>query len=97
MAAETPECAGPPPGRWAGGWKTRDNHVIRGGVPGPPLGTPPTPTPPHLPAPSVLYRKFQQDTKEETPQDVLYWGRLMQYLSRRRSSAGRRHQETAFC
>lgn len=34
----------------------------------------------HLPAPRVLYRKFQQDTREEIPHEVLYCGRLMQYL-----------------
>lgn len=34
----------------------------------------------YLPAPIVLYRKFQQETKEEIPQEVLYWGRLIQYL-----------------
>lgn len=38
----------------------------------------------HLPAPRVLYRKFQQDTREEMPQDVLYCGRLMQYLQEQR-------------
>lgn len=35
---------------------------------------------PYLPAPSELNRKFQQDTREEIPQDFLYWGRHMQYL-----------------
>lgn len=34
----------------------------------------------HLPAPRVLYRKFQQDTREEIPHEVLYCGLLMQYL-----------------
>ena len=37
----------------------------------------------YLPAPSELNRKFQQDTTDEIPQDLLYWGRLMQYLTKR--------------
>lgn len=37
----------------------------------------------YLPAPSVLYKKFQQDTKDEIPQEVLYWGRLTQYLKQK--------------
>ena len=39
----------------------------------------------HLPAPRVLYRKFQQDTNEEIPHEVLYCGRLMQYLAKKRA------------
>lgn len=31
----------------------------------------------------MLYRKFQQETREEIPHDVLYCGRLMQYLEAR--------------
>lgn len=34
----------------------------------------------YLPAPIVLYKKFQQEINEEMPQEVLYCGRLMQYL-----------------
>lgn len=37
----------------------------------------------HLPAPRVLYKKFQQDTNEEIPHEVLYCGRLMQYLGQK--------------
>jgi len=36
----------------------------------------------YLPAPSVLYRKFQQEISEEIPHDVLYCGRLIQYLKK---------------
>ena len=36
----------------------------------------------YFPAPIVLYKKFQQETNEEMPQEVLYCGRLMQYLKK---------------
>lgn len=40
----------------------------------------------YLPAPNVLYKKFQQDTRDEIPQEVLYWGRLTQYLKEKTSN-----------